>query len=421
MSALAPFVGHARGLQARDRARRVPASRCSTYASFRLMGFRFPAPCWARRPAAVFLFLEETRSGAGPSRARSPGSSPTPTASASRCCSSASSTARIPAARARSVPALLLASSAFAHGYAVLWAGLVRHLLPLRRRAGPGGRSAAWRRWPALAFALAGVLLLPLLADWGWTTPYDDPWITVTTQGLVPPLLWPLFGAGRSLGLVGTLALARRRGGPTTACCSSATPRSWAPPSPRPAPPSGSSTCASCPSPSSRCACSAGPTLGLAPRARPRPRPRGPGPRPPRHALRRRPLAGAALTGSTGTTPASRPRSCGRPSASMTDALAGAVGDPRVAVEYSAEHERAGSIRMYETLPFFSGPLHPRGRLQPGQPPDPSRLLPGLGAGRHLAEPVPGDRLLALRPRRRARPPAPLRRERHGRPDAAAR
>jgi hypothetical protein len=31
------------------------------------------------------------------------------------------------------------------------------------------------------------------------------------------------------------------------------------------------------------------------------------------------------------------------------------VGDPRVAVEYGAIHERAGSIRMYETLPFFSG------------------------------------------------------------------
>jgi hypothetical protein len=39
----------------------------------------------------------------------------------------------------------------------------------------------------------------------------------------------------------------------------------------------------------------------------------------------------------------------------LGDALAGGVADPRVAVEYSAEHERAGSIRMYETLPFFTG------------------------------------------------------------------
>ena len=39
----------------------------------------------------------------------------------------------------------------------------------------------------------------------------------------------------------------------------------------------------------------------------------------------------------------------------MTASIAGGVGDPRVAVEYGAEHEKAGSIRMYETLPFFSG------------------------------------------------------------------
>jgi len=39
----------------------------------------------------------------------------------------------------------------------------------------------------------------------------------------------------------------------------------------------------------------------------------------------------------------------------MTAKVAGGVGDPRVAVEYGAEHEKAGSIRMYETLPFFSG------------------------------------------------------------------
>ena len=35
--------------------------------------------------------------------------------------------------------------------------------------------------------------------------------------------------------------------------------------------------------------------------------------------------------------------------------LRGAPDDARVAVEYGPVHERAGSIRMYETLPFFSG------------------------------------------------------------------
>jgi hypothetical protein len=31
------------------------------------------------------------------------------------------------------------------------------------------------------------------------------------------------------------------------------------------------------------------------------------------------------------------------------------MGDPRIAVEYSPQHEKAGSVRVYETLPFFSG------------------------------------------------------------------
>jgi hypothetical protein len=39
----------------------------------------------------------------------------------------------------------------------------------------------------------------------------------------------------------------------------------------------------------------------------------------------------------------------------LADQVRGSGADPRVAVEYGKEHERAGSIRMYETLPFFSG------------------------------------------------------------------
>ena len=44
------------------------------------------------------------------------------------------------------------------------------------------------------------------------------------------------------------------------------------------------------------------------------------------------------------------------------DRLRGTVADPRVAVEYSPEHEKAGSIRMYETLPLFSGRSRPMAR-----------------------------------------------------------
>jgi hypothetical protein len=39
----------------------------------------------------------------------------------------------------------------------------------------------------------------------------------------------------------------------------------------------------------------------------------------------------------------------------MSAHLQGSVSDPRATVEYSTEHEKAGSIRMYETLPLFTG------------------------------------------------------------------
>src|SRR5262249_3556264 len=53
----------------------------------------------------------------------------------------------------------------------------------------------------------------PLLAAWGWTTPYDDPWITVAARNLFPPFLWPLFGAAL-VGIVWSLAQTRLAGGP---------------------------------------------------------------------------------------------------------------------------------------------------------------------------------------------------------------
>ena len=44
-----------------------------------------------------------------------------------------------------------------------------------------------------------------------------------------------------------------------------------------------------------------------------------------------------------------------RVSRGSRERLRGGVADPRVAVEYGPVHELAGSIRMYETLPYFSG------------------------------------------------------------------
>ena len=116
-------------------------------------------------------------------------------------------------------PPRLLALTSYAHGYAVLWAGITAAGLLLCDPAGRPARSQPARLlgWllavAALAFGLAAPALVPLLADWGWTTPYDDAWIDVTPIGAFPPLLQPLLALGL-VGLVATLALrARGRAG----------------------------------------------------------------------------------------------------------------------------------------------------------------------------------------------------------------
>ena len=170
-----------------------------TYVSFRRMRLPFPAPLLGAAAALVFLYVEDNPIWGG--------------TIASTLTGEFSYTYGVGFAvlflgvlfRARAdgrgpgAPAAVLALTAYAHGYAVLWAGLTASGILLLDPARP--REEARRPWPALlwllavaalAFAFAGPLLLPLIADWGWTTPYGDAWIDVTTRGLLPPLLGPL-------------------------------------------------------------------------------------------------------------------------------------------------------------------------------------------------------------------------------------
>jgi hypothetical protein len=322
------------------------------YVSFRLMGFRFPSPLLGAAVTLLFLFLEENPIWGG--------------TIASTLTGEFAYTYGIGLAllflgvayRAYSrgwspwIPAAALAVTALAHGYAVLWAGFSASyfLFHARRPA----RTLGWLALVgSLAFALAAFWLLPLLAGWGWTTPYDDPWITVSFRNLVPPLLSVPFVAALA-GLAATLVLRRHLGGPDhrilfllhAALAAAAL-------------------------------AAAGPALGIidvrfVPFAQ--------------FALC---LAGAASVGLLlGRLAAPDLAALGLVALTilggdlssrvlrswidwnytgleakenwpafrrMTATIAGGVGDPRVAVEYGAEHEKAGSIRMYETLPFFSG------------------------------------------------------------------
>ena len=169
----------------------------------------------------------------------------------------------------------------------------------------------------------------------------------------------------------------------------------------------------------------AGPRRGgrARPRARaPRPRRRG-GARAScwsRRCTRTRARASCA-TGSTGTTPGLEAKELWPAWQELMGKLRGGPGDPRVAFEYGPVHERAGSIRMHETVPFFSGPLGDRGRLQPVEHHHAPGLLPAVGALPLLAEPVPKPDLLALRPRQRPRAPPPPQREPRRRGERPAR
>jgi uncharacterized membrane protein len=158
------------------------------YASFRLLGFRFPTPLLGAAAALVFLFVEDNPIWGGTLASTLAGEfSYTYGMGLGTlflgCVYNAYSRGRRPV-----VPGILLAVTALAHGYAVLWAGLsASYFLFAARRP---GRTLLWLLATALlAFALAGAWLLPLLAAWGWTTPYDDPWLTVGATNLLPRLL----------------------------------------------------------------------------------------------------------------------------------------------------------------------------------------------------------------------------------------
>lgn len=322
------------------------------YASARLMGFRFPAPLLAAASSLVFLFLEDNPIWGG--------------TIASTLTGEFSYTYGIGLAilflgvtywaysrgKGPWLPAAVLAATAMAHGYAVLWAGLsATYFLYAARRP---LRTLGWLASLALvAFCLAGVLLLPLLADWRWTTPYDDAWITMTSRNIVPRHLWPSVALA-ALTLAGTLLEARRRGGPdhrllfllhaslVGAVLAAAGPAL------------GVIDVRFVPFAQLSACLAGGAGLGLlfarlaAPDLAALGLVLGVLPALDAHSEVLRPWIEWNYTGLEAKEqfPAFR---------EMAGLLHGSLSDPRVVVEYSQQHEKAGSIRMYETLPLFSG------------------------------------------------------------------
>jgi len=323
-----------------------------TYLAFRLMGFRFPGPLLGAASSFVFLFLEENPIWGGTIASTLTGEF----CYAYGIAFGVLFLGLVYRAYARGssawMPALLLATTALAHGYAVLWAGLsASYFLYAARRP---LRSLSWLLRVALvAAALAGVWLLPLLSGWGWTTPFADPWIEVTRRNLFPSLLQPLFVLA-TLGLGWTLLAAWRLGGPDHRLLYLAHAALVGMALAAAGPALGIIDVRFVPFAHFSACLLGGAALGLL--------------------LERTASSGLAALGFTllallwGDKNSTVLRSwiewnyTGLESkelwsafSEMAGRLKGSPADPRVAVEYSQEHERAGSIRMYETLPYFSG------------------------------------------------------------------
>jgi hypothetical protein len=359
MSALAPLTGMPVAFKL-GTALGVFLLPLLAYASLRLMGLPSPAPLLGAAAALVFLYMEDNPIWGG--------------TIASTLTGEFSYTYGVGfgvlflgvLVRARTdgrgpwAPAVVLALTCYAHGYAVLWAGLTASALLLwDPRHGDGQGRATWSTlgWllgvAAVAFALAGPAVVPMLADWGWTTPYDDAWIDLTTRGLFPPLLRPLLLAGALAFAVALYPCIRGRRGDERLLLLGF----------------GAVAAAAL--------ASAGPGLGvvdvrfvpLAQLALALAGAAGLGLVLARIALADVAALGLVLVAAVYADSSSRvlrywidwnysgleAKELWPAWQELMERLRGGPGDPRVAFEYSPVHERAGSIRMHETVAYFSG------------------------------------------------------------------
>lgn len=322
------------------------------YAAFRLMGFRSPGPLLGAAGALVFVFVEDNPIWGGTLASTLTGEFSYTYGIGFALLFLGATYHAVSHGRGYAWPALALALTATAHGYAVLWAGLAASFFLYGARR-PERTLRLLLAVAVLAFALAGFFLVPLLADWGWTTPYDDAWITISVANLLPLLLAPLFVAA-VVGIVWTLVWGRRSGGADRRILFLAYAALV-----------GAALTA------------AGPTLGIID-------------------VRFMPFfqLALALCGAASVAVWVQKLAMPRLAAmglvllailhgdvhsrllrywadwnytgleakdlwpafrAMTAELRGSLQDPRVAVEYNALHEKAGSIRMYEMLPHFTG------------------------------------------------------------------
>lgn len=324
----------------------------AAYCALRLMGFRFPAPLMGACGALVFLFVGDNPIWGGTLASTLAGEFSYAWGTALALLFLGAAYRAYSRGHTLVVPALLLALTALAHGYAVLWAGGAAAFFLYRSRR--PGRTLAWLFGVAgLAFALAGVFLVPLVADWGFTTAYDDPWISVGLRNLLPPLLLPLFALA-VFGLGFTLLEGRLKGGADQRLLFLLHAALAASVLALAAPGFGMIDVRLVPLAQLAVALAGAVSLGLLIE-----RLRGA-----RAAALGMVLlslayadAGSAVVRAWSAWDFSglEAKELWPAFRELGDRLRGGVDDPRVAVEYSREFESGGSVRLYETLPYFAG------------------------------------------------------------------
>lgn len=183
----------------------------ATWAALRACAWRFPAPLMGACASAVFLCVDENPIWGGTLASLLAGEFCFAWGLLFALLFLGSLYRAYTRGGSVGVPAVWLALTALSHGYAVLWAGAsaLFFLYGSRRPAKTLVFLVSVAGW---AFALCAFFLLPLLVDWRATTPYADPWIEIGWRNLAPPLLWPTFALAVTA-LAVALLDARRAGG----------------------------------------------------------------------------------------------------------------------------------------------------------------------------------------------------------------
>ena len=161
----------------------------AAYALVRLLGFRFPSPALASGAAAVFLLQCGNSMWGGNLQSTLAGEFAFSLGFALAFLFLGTMWVGIRAGRGAVANAVLLAAVGLAHGYTLLFAGLATLVLP----------ALVPHPWRALrylvtvyllAFCLLGAWLIPLLANLPYTTAFAPAWFIASWTEVLPTPLW---------------------------------------------------------------------------------------------------------------------------------------------------------------------------------------------------------------------------------------